>query len=367
MFILDGCGWIPNATINFIANIVDIIKIFVPILLIIMGAIEFGKAVMAQQEDQIKKSQTAFIQKVIAGAAVFFVIVLVGWLLKVINNADSSLNANDALNCMSLMFNGGYNADTIDPMTPPSLVTTTTNNNGNNNNNNKVEEFYNEECKKAYWISYEDYKQTAEGKSCYIESTHGDPLGTMCDPLVAIFQPSKFDECYWDMCYKARVKAPYDSCVSNKFYEDLSQENVTKSTCMQQNRCSNINDCKQCANSIDKYNYCKSYASQETSTCVIDYPYLDSKEDFIQKCKSGTFDENLYWKDTIGKTTWNYCYNQYGQATHDKDRFEKNLQTCCESNYNNRLQEKQSCIENMCKENRNSLVAWYCKTNPDQC
>lgn len=365
MFILEeqSCGWIPNATINFIANIVDIIKIFVPILLVIMGAIEFGKAVMAQQEDQIKKSQTAFIQKVIAGAAVFFVIALIGWILEIISNADSSLNANNALKCMTLMFNGGYNADTIDPMKPPSLVTTTTNKNGGNNN--PIDDFYNEECKKSYYIPYEDYKQTDEGKSCFIEYTRNDPLGAICDPLLAILQPSKFEECYWNMCYNDRVKAPYDSCVSNKYYEDLSQENVIKSTCMQQNQCSDINSCKQCANSIDKYNFCISYA--KSGTCALEYPHIDNKEEFMQKCKTGTFDENLYWKDIIGKVTWNYCYNQYGDKTHDKDRFEKNLQTCCENNYNNRAQERRTCLENMCKDNRNSLTVWYCKTNPDQC
>ena len=73
----SGCGWIPNATVNFIANIVGIIKVFVPLLIIIMGSIDFAKAIMSQKEDDIKKSQTNFIQKLIAGAAVFFVMISV--------------------------------------------------------------------------------------------------------------------------------------------------------------------------------------------------------------------------------------------------------------------------------------------------
>ncbi len=358
MFILEeqSCGWIPNATINFIANIVDIIKIFVPILLIIMGAIEFGKAVMAQQEDQIKKSQTAFIQKVIAGAAVFFVIVLVGWILKIINKADSSLNANKALNCMSLMFNGGYSAETVDPLTPPSLVTTTSSNSGNNNANN---EFYNEECKRTYYMDMEEYKQTTDGQACYREVTHGDPLGTLCGLPTAIINPNKFEQCYWDMCYESDITVRYNYCVDNKFNEELNKENITKSTCMQQYSCTNINDCRQCGNSIDKYNHCTNLNTQE-NTCKLEYPYVDDKEEFIQKCKTGTFDKNLYWKDIIGKTSWNYCYIQYEGKT-------EQLQNCCENNYNNRLQEKQSCVENMCKKYKTSIVAWYCTTYPDQC
>ena len=78
MLILDsGWGWIPNTTINFIANIIGIIKIFVPLLIIIMGSIDFAKAVMSQKEDEIKKSQTNFIQKLIAGVAVFFVMIFI--------------------------------------------------------------------------------------------------------------------------------------------------------------------------------------------------------------------------------------------------------------------------------------------------
>lgn len=51
----NECGWIPNTTGQFIANLVGIIKIFVPLLLIIIGSIDFDKAVMSQKDDDIKK------------------------------------------------------------------------------------------------------------------------------------------------------------------------------------------------------------------------------------------------------------------------------------------------------------------------
>ena len=51
----SGCGLIPNATVQFIANLVDVIKVLVPILLILMGSLDFAKAVISGKEDGMKK------------------------------------------------------------------------------------------------------------------------------------------------------------------------------------------------------------------------------------------------------------------------------------------------------------------------
>lgn len=110
MFILDsGCGWIPDAPIKFLYHIINLIKNLTPVVLIIMGSLDFGKAVMSQKEDEIKKAQGAFIKKLIAGAAVFFVIVFAKWAVNVVNNAGG--DTGNALNCVSLLLNGSYSAD----------------------------------------------------------------------------------------------------------------------------------------------------------------------------------------------------------------------------------------------------------------
>lgn len=109
----SGCGWIPNATVQFIANLVDVIKVLVPILLILMGSLDFAKAVMSQKEEEIKKSQPSFIQKLIAGVAVFFVLIFISWVFKIIDNADSNLKTGNAIRCINLMLNGGYQAEEI--------------------------------------------------------------------------------------------------------------------------------------------------------------------------------------------------------------------------------------------------------------
>ncbi|MBQ8234483.1 MAG: hypothetical protein IJZ36_02725 [Bacilli bacterium] len=58
------------------------IRFGVPLLLILFGMLDLGKAVIAQKEDDIKKGQQTFIKRLIAAVVVFFifsiVLVLVG-------------------------------------------------------------------------------------------------------------------------------------------------------------------------------------------------------------------------------------------------------------------------------------------------
>lgn len=56
-------------------------KIIVPILLILLGTLDFAKAVIASKEDEMKKAQSTFIKRVIAAVGVFFVPVIVDLLM----------------------------------------------------------------------------------------------------------------------------------------------------------------------------------------------------------------------------------------------------------------------------------------------
>lgn len=68
---------------------INIIQIIVPIILVVMGAIDFLKAISSQKEDEIKKAQGTFIKRLIMGALVYFVIVIVKFLISIIGNDDS--------------------------------------------------------------------------------------------------------------------------------------------------------------------------------------------------------------------------------------------------------------------------------------
>lgn len=67
----------PNSLRSLIDTILGYVRIIVPILVILLGTLDFAKAVIAGKEDNIKKYQTDFIKRVIIGVAVFFVPLLV--------------------------------------------------------------------------------------------------------------------------------------------------------------------------------------------------------------------------------------------------------------------------------------------------
>lgn len=94
------CKVIDNDLIRLIHNIVVLIKIAVPIVLVILGMLDFAKGVIASKEDEIKKGQQTFIKRVISAFIVFFVITIVQLLMSFISSDDGGIwsCANQILN-----------------------------------------------------------------------------------------------------------------------------------------------------------------------------------------------------------------------------------------------------------------------------
>lgn len=61
----------------FINRILLYVRIIVPILIILLGSLDMAKAVIAAKEDDMKKAQTQFIKRLIAGLVVFLIPVFV--------------------------------------------------------------------------------------------------------------------------------------------------------------------------------------------------------------------------------------------------------------------------------------------------
>jgi len=74
---------------RIISTVITAIMIGVPVLLVIFGMLDLGKAVMAQKEDEIKKGQQMFLKRLLSAAIVFFVIFLVQMLFSVLAASDS--------------------------------------------------------------------------------------------------------------------------------------------------------------------------------------------------------------------------------------------------------------------------------------
>lgn len=94
---VDLSGWIPYV----VSTIITIIKIVVPILLIIFGMLDLGKAVVASKEDDIKKGQQTFIKRLVAGVLVFFVIYIVQIVIRFASNSNA-----DITKCFNCFVNG---------------------------------------------------------------------------------------------------------------------------------------------------------------------------------------------------------------------------------------------------------------------
>ena len=85
-----GCNDLfDQSLIDLLNDILKYPRIIVPILVIGLGLIDLGKAVMASKEDERKKAQKTFIKRVIIGVAFFFIPALVNiimWLANIVWN-----------------------------------------------------------------------------------------------------------------------------------------------------------------------------------------------------------------------------------------------------------------------------------------
>ena len=98
IYTLVACGNgvdIPEQLAHIVAMIVKFIYIGVPILLIIWGMLDLGKAVISQKEDDIKKGQQTFLKRLIAALIVFFVVVIVKFVIGLVATDGSIIECID--------------------------------------------------------------------------------------------------------------------------------------------------------------------------------------------------------------------------------------------------------------------------------
>ena len=94
---------ISSTLVSIVGLIYKAIQIGVPIILIIVGMIDMGKAITQQKEDEIKKAQTLLVKKAVAAALVFS---LVSLLLGIVGNNDDS-----TISCISNLIKGNCTID----------------------------------------------------------------------------------------------------------------------------------------------------------------------------------------------------------------------------------------------------------------
>ena len=96
-----GFDYVPSKLPAFTSGLFNLIKLLVPIILIVMGMIDFLRAMMSSDEKKMKDSQHRFITRLIAAAIIFLVVAIVQFAFrKVAAGADYK---NGFANCMSCL------------------------------------------------------------------------------------------------------------------------------------------------------------------------------------------------------------------------------------------------------------------------
>ena len=95
----DKCQEIlTDEMIDILNRAIKYIRIVAPILLIIFGIVDFGKAVLSDDKDELKKATSKFTKRAIIVIIIFFVPLIVGFLIDIFNSV-SDKSITDLINC----------------------------------------------------------------------------------------------------------------------------------------------------------------------------------------------------------------------------------------------------------------------------
>ena len=79
-------------------GVVPIIQYGIPLILIVLGMIVLGKAVIAGKEEEQKKAQSMLIKRCIYAVAIFFVVAIVTLITSIVSKNTNDDEASKALN-----------------------------------------------------------------------------------------------------------------------------------------------------------------------------------------------------------------------------------------------------------------------------
>ena len=87
MNFLDYCTEL-GPIVTLAKNVVKLFQWGIPMVLIIFGMLDLGKAVIAGKEDEMKKAQGTLIKRVIYAVAVFLVVTIVSFAMGLVGSTD---------------------------------------------------------------------------------------------------------------------------------------------------------------------------------------------------------------------------------------------------------------------------------------
>ena len=97
--VFENNAGIPSTLVSIVGLIYKAIQIGVPIILIIIGMFDMGKAITQQKEDEIKKAQSLLVKKAIAAGLVFLMFSLVQLVVSVVS-PDTTASGSESWACV---------------------------------------------------------------------------------------------------------------------------------------------------------------------------------------------------------------------------------------------------------------------------
>lgn len=73
-------------TFKFIGRILSVVKILIPLIIIILGVIDFFRAVIASKDDEIKKSMKSLMFRAISGVIIFFLPTIINLIFMLVDD-----------------------------------------------------------------------------------------------------------------------------------------------------------------------------------------------------------------------------------------------------------------------------------------
>lgn len=99
---------IDSSIPSFTSKIVTVLQIAIPIILIVLGMLDLGKAVTSNDEKQMKEAQKTLIKRVVYAVLVFFVVAIVKFVFGMLSGSGADQNTgsvNKENSCIDCFLN----------------------------------------------------------------------------------------------------------------------------------------------------------------------------------------------------------------------------------------------------------------------
>lgn len=98
-----------GSAIRILGYLLEIIKVIVPIIVIVLGMVDFGKAFLSNDDKAITKAVGALTRRVIAGVVIFFTPTLILTIVELVDITDGIENNGRFNACTKCILNASEN------------------------------------------------------------------------------------------------------------------------------------------------------------------------------------------------------------------------------------------------------------------